>query len=547
MGKYRNAFLALLSISGFTFWFFLAFPFSHHHESYRWIVLLKSRSFVEWLSFHVVAATFRPLGQITAYVSYRASNNSIYPIQLLNYCLAAVSWLIVFFQTRERASFALISCTVGGALFSGYIYLFHIHGVFYSPLLLLLALMITFSKSPNFTVREAIALATLAVASCLFHPFAILLYLMYLLGTMIEGRMNPLIPVALVNGAGACAVILILSLSVGSPGSSIRIQEKLEGWTISYRMVEVHTIVGIVGLLLTLLAISTVPASRTYRMLLSFLVVLLGYTFKLIGLPLVVLWPIAILLKTLARRQWTIFFLTLSTFSFPVATGVGSPTYTVFVFFVCSYVTSLTMPRLEKCLEEALGRLAAGILTCLTLVVLLLRSGVDIPVVSRLTRPLLAEKEKTFQLERILEWWGQSELQSAELKLGQRISYPRDDPKQAIDRRYRPPTNNRDLGEYIEWRRSQMKYFETPSRTLVVLFGGEEAEGGKLVYVLPGRYADSARVYEIEGATSIDEHSTNVETAFVARHSYKPSLVLCHAVANHDLVRPTRVPASHDR
>ncbi len=46
--------------------------------------------------------TYRPLGQATAWLGYRLSGGTIYPIELFNYLLAAVSWFILFLAIKEK-------------------------------------------------------------------------------------------------------------------------------------------------------------------------------------------------------------------------------------------------------------------------------------------------------------------------------------------------------------------------------------------------------------------------------------------------------------
>jgi hypothetical protein len=166
----------LLSIAGLSFWFFLGFPFANHNESYVWVVPLSRLGLLDVLSkpFGVVAS-FRGLGMLTAWLGYRLSGGSIYPQQVFNYLGAALAWLILFSAIKEKKLFAWESFFVGGVFFSGYIYLFHLHGVFYSPLLMFLAFLLALSISNNGVKTSWLVISSiLAAITSLYHPFAIL-------------------------------------------------------------------------------------------------------------------------------------------------------------------------------------------------------------------------------------------------------------------------------------------------------------------------------------------------------------------------------------
>ena len=186
--KNRSAQFAFVTILGISFWFFLAFPFGNHNESYRWIAPLNDLGLTDWLTQGVVASTYRPLGQVTAWLSYRISGGSMYPIQFLNYAVAVAAWLLAFASIREKKVFGLVSLLAGGVFFSGYIYLFHIHGVFYSPILLLTAAMLWLSGKNVITVRYLAGITFLAIAFSLYHPFALPICLAFLVGLALDKR-----------------------------------------------------------------------------------------------------------------------------------------------------------------------------------------------------------------------------------------------------------------------------------------------------------------------------------------------------------------------
>lgn len=178
----------LITVLGFSFWFLLAFPFGNHNESYRWLVSLDTYGMVDWLTKWLHGSTFRPLGQLTAWATYSLSGGSTYPIQMLNYILAVLAWLLAFYAAKERRVFALLSLLAGSVFFSGYIYLFHIHGVFYSPVLILIALALQLSSREVVMPRQLLGIALLSLVISLFHPFAVLVGLATIFGLAMDKK-----------------------------------------------------------------------------------------------------------------------------------------------------------------------------------------------------------------------------------------------------------------------------------------------------------------------------------------------------------------------
>jgi hypothetical protein len=120
-----------------------------------------------------------------------------------------------------------------------------------------------------------------------------------------------------------------------------------------------------------------------------------------------------------------------------------------------------------------------------------LRIGLNIPVVSGLSNPLLAEKEKTFQLAHIITWMKDSPFHDCRLVLYRAANNPAI-ADNAIDRHNRPPTIQDYLDEYIVTIRPG-----SPIKTrspLLVCFGGETVKNAQVVYKLPGRFNGEAIV-----------------------------------------------------
>jgi hypothetical protein len=96
----------------------------------------------------------------------------------------------------------------------------------------------------------------------------------------------------------------------------------------------------------------------------------------------------------------------------------GSPTYTIFALTACSCVVPLGYSSLEK------GSVFHDSIALVALILVIstsafLTTGVHLPIISRLANPLLAEKEKTFQMEDIIRWMMTSDFREYRLVLSE--------------------------------------------------------------------------------------------------------------------------------
>ncbi|MES1226687.1 MAG: hypothetical protein ABUT20_65035, partial [Bacteroidota bacterium] len=129
----------LLTLSGLSFYFFMGFPFDNHNESYLWLAIFKKVSLCDTLTKNVIhIESFRPLGMANAWLSYKLSGN-IYLQQILNWLFVLSSFTLLFTVVKNKILFSFLSFIVCGCFFAGYIYLFHLHGVFYGPFQLYVA------------------------------------------------------------------------------------------------------------------------------------------------------------------------------------------------------------------------------------------------------------------------------------------------------------------------------------------------------------------------------------------------------------------------
>ena len=258
-------------------------------------------------------------------------------------------------------------------------------------------------------------------------------------------------------------------------------------------MVEVNKIVSIFSLLLcviTTLSIRQFSLTRNIPLLLGILFV--SYFFILHRLPIMMIWILLCLLKMILNRNWRIALLIFTSFFLPAITGVGSPSYTIFVQMICLFVTVKELDYIENKISEYF-KFCYFIPVILSMTFILIKCEVNLPVVSKMITPLLAEKEKTFQMKKIIDWFICSEKTNYKLMFSQDA----DDPcrsKNALNRKYRPPTQERYLSKYVNYLKGETDNIDD-RKALIISFGNEVVSGEKL-YIVHGKYNGDAVVYE---------------------------------------------------
>src|SRR5712691_26492 len=251
---------AWLSAAGVACWFVIGFPFGNHNESYYWVARFRHESVWDVLWTGTLAATPRPLGQGLAFLGWQLAGGSSWLVQLFNFALAALALYVTARIVAETRTFALTAMAVGGAFFTGYVYLFHLHGIFYSPVLALLAALLYLheARGPSPVQRDVVAFACALGVGLLFHPYALLLFLGYVSGVCLE-RWKQSSPAEL-----RCRVLLalvsVVVLVVTRPGHHALSSDNLRAFVASYALTEITPLLtGLAGLLaaLTPLGIST--------------------------------------------------------------------------------------------------------------------------------------------------------------------------------------------------------------------------------------------------------------------------------------------------
>lgn len=511
---------SLLAVASLTFWFALAFPWQHHNESLVWAVDLQHDSFLGSLLPHAVrqVSTYRPLGIGLAWLTFHVTDDGLWLQQLINYAFTVCAWLVAMQGVRDTRSFAWLAFFCGTCFFSGYIYLFHLHGVFYGPLLLFLAWLLRVdTRFGELTWRSVGPALSLALITSLFHTFALVFFLAFLLGRVAENWLKGE-QVGLVPAAVAAAVSLVAMKLLMHGAQGVAPTYALQGFFDSYYALELNWGVKLASIALTALGAASIavgaartqgsplpkphtgpppepgvrPALRRPRLADSWWLAIAGVVGGLIlaflHVPVVLGWLGVCCVKAVLRGRLCLATLTAACTLLPLATGTGSPTYAVFAVMpaIVTTVTDLAAPAVWRALEPRLAP-AALVVTAALLIILRLDPG--LPPFARALRPLLAEREKTTQLMQMMVWLDAN----PDVRGGLRLCLPADWPVRsgasAFDRRYRAPTDAVSFAYYL---RSRYGDRFTGEPQLLFCFGGEKTPKSTVLHVVPGDWAGSA-------------------------------------------------------
>lgn len=135
---------------------------------------------------------------------------------------------------------------------------------------------------------------------------------------------------------------------------------------------------------------------------------------------------------------------------------------------------------------------------------LALRAGVPVPVASAAARPLVLERERTAQFPALLREYLASEWGSHPLRFARGFDRPAEG--DAVDRRFRPPTNDIHLATWLAHLRGGAP---AEGETLYVAFGGDPLATGEVVLAVRGRTAGDAIVFRRASAGTAAAPRTN--------------------------------------
>lgn len=343
-----------LAVAGLAFWFVIGLPWGPHNESFDWVVRLEQRTLWQALfeKFPSVLS-LRPIGTGAAWILYRLGGHDPGFAEMVNAALALLAWGWTAHTMRETRLFALVAFVAGGIFFAGYIWVFHLHGVFYGPLLLYLAGLVRAARGP-LDVRALLGVFVAALVTALVHPYALPLALVFVVGATLETprlrSRDGLMAIAVV----VCGVVAAYLLLVPSYNRSME-GDPLVGLVTSLRTSEVNAIGSAVAGLLAAWTASRAFAGAAGAAAAAF-TLLLAAAGVWLQMPVLPLWFAWAGLKALRRGHVALAALVAGTALLPLANPTGSPTYAVFVVFVAACASVAGEGVLESRLLGEIGR-----------------------------------------------------------------------------------------------------------------------------------------------------------------------------------------------
>jgi hypothetical protein len=479
--------IVLLATAGLAFWFIVGLPWGPHNESFDWIVRLEQRSLWGALFERFPSVLgLRPLGTGPAWVLYRLGGHDVGLVEFVNAALALLAWAWAARGARELRLFSLFALVTGGVFFAGYIWVFHLHGIFYGPLLLYLAGLARAARGP-LDLRSLLGVFVGALVTSLIHPFALLFALAFVAGAtletpMLRTRSGAAVLAIVVSGAAAAYFLVVPGQSRGLPGPV------WPGFLATYRTLEVN----IVGSSLAA-AFAAWCAARTWRggggWLAGVATAAAAAALCAARLPVLPLWFAWAACKCIRRGRWTLAALVVGCGLLPIPNPTGSPTYGVFAVFVAVFASAFDEPSTEGVLHWLTPRFASVLLVLLVTTAIAVRVGVAVPVLSRLAAPLLAEGERTRQFEVLVDRLVDSRWRDSPARFVRSARSPAE--ADALDRRFRAPTDDHHLATWLDWKRGRPPI---TGDTLWFGFGGDAPAGMDTLLVARGRHAGDALV-----------------------------------------------------
>ena len=488
--QYFNIYI--LGISGLAFWFIIGFPFANRNESYGWIVLLEKFNIIEALSIQFpTIATFRPLAQAIAWLLYNPLE-SIYPIQVINFITIISGFVLLINAIKEKKTLSIFLFFTGGMFFTTFYFMFNLHGIFYGPMILLASLLINLNDKILLNNRTLVITITVVFTLAFVHPYSLLIFAFFLFGILIEKR-----NIIKKNQFFIILLLIFMSLILTKllvPGQGIVSFTFLSDNLIaSLRNAEAGNRLSIVSFAFAVICAFSFKNERK-RLYLVGLIVITSIMLYILSLPVLIVLILISLYKMYYIKKWSILFLILVAVLFPAVVITKSPIKCFLIFPLISYaivVDSDASLRIFNFLKKRW--VTVSIILLVFSSAILIRTGQHIPLLSQLTLPIQQEREKTFQLERILKWKLNSEYKFYGLILGQPVPNLVNSPMQ-WNRKNIPPTNQAYLDDYLNFI-GKTNISKSEVGELVVYFGSEKIHNYVMVYSLNGIFAGDVYVY----------------------------------------------------
>ena len=503
-GRFRTLTYFIVTLLGFSFWFFMAVPFASHRETYWWLAMSTTHDF--GTAFSVISVTYRPVAQAATWLAFLLLKPNVFPTSIVGqaffqglvYGLFALAWWFIYRAAFERRIFALVAFVAGGVFFPGYVHLFHIYGMMYVPVMLTIGGVLWLYASNQFEKRELL-FAGIAMLLALWHPFATALFVGFYFGFYLEtfrerrGRQHLQAILVMIVGLATIALVAFL---FPRADAKMSIDTRLFGFLVTYRTNEVNAVSSLVALLLSQVVVFSMAFSSKLKAIVSILVLALSAIFFVKSIPVLFVWMLVVLMKLLYLRRWGLFFLTLTAALLPFGGGIGAPVFALFAIVVAVYATPLGWSQAENELSFVRTRYVMAAVAATVVIIVMIRAGIKLPVVTKAASPLLAEREKTYQLEHILAWLHKSDYCGYDLKFADNANSPTDSIENVLMRKNRPPAAFEDVQLY--WNsvlQCQRDNRDSKMETATVTFGSAELANAKPVFHVSGRYSGEAAVW----------------------------------------------------
>jgi hypothetical protein len=480
----------------------LAVPFASHRESYSWMGMVHDYPFSK--AFSLIASTYRPLAQATSWTGFLLLDPSIFPtsfvrqlfLQCLVYFLFLGAWWIVYSATSQRRVLGLTSLVAGGVFFSGYVHLFHIYGLSYVPVILMLGCLLRSHNKGNFE-RLEIRFASAAGLLALWHPFATGLFAGYYFGHYLRrapacNRQEHVRSIVILAICVCTIASLVLFFAPGFT-KSMDNSGRWAGFIASYQTNEINFIASVVALIFAQVCVLSLPVGNGFKLALGLAAIGLAWICLGNGVPVLFLWLGLVLFKLILRADWPQFFLALSATMLPFGGGIGTPMHSLFAIVVAVYVTA----QHWRTAEQRLGFLKpwhVGVfVVALVFLIAAVRSGSQVKLLSNVAKPLLAERERTYQLESALAWLHKSEYCDSEIDFVTESGNPADSVEKALSRQHRPPAW---IGDVRLFWNNRLRCIDGEGpRIALMTFGDQELQGSKQVLAIEGSYAGKMGIW----------------------------------------------------
>ena len=370
--------------------------------------------------------------------------------------------------------------------------MFNLHGIFYGPMILLASLLINSNDKILLNNRTLVITITVVFTLGFVHPYSLLIFAFFLVGITIEKK-----DIITKNRFLLILLIILMSLSLTKllvPGQGIVSFVFLyDNLIASLKNAEVGNRLPIVSFVLAVICAFSFKNVKKRLYLVSFVVItsILLYIFSL---PVLIVLILISFYKMYYIKKWSILFLILVAVLFPAVVITKSPIKCFLIFPIVSYAIAVDSDTSLQIFNFLKRRwVTFSIILLVFIFAILIRTGQYIPLLSQLTLPIQQEREKTFQLERILKWKLNSEYKFYGLILGQPIPNLVNSPIQ-WNRKNIPPTNQAYLDDYLNFiGKTNLKKSEVGE--LIVYFGSKKMHNYVLVYSLNGIFAGDVYVY----------------------------------------------------